>query len=1081
MLKFIFGLPCSGKTTTCFQKIKQITDDGGQAILMVPEQFSFESEREALRVLGDNFPLNTTVLSFTRLYDEVSREIGGICARELTDADKVIFMNKALILSRDDLKLWGKYVHSVTFAKTMLDTISEFKINAIKTHDIEKAIALTDRISLKNKLSDLKVIYKNYDLLVSERFFDPSDKLNKLYENLSKYKFFAGKTVFLDSFKGFTGGQYKILERIISQANDVYVSFTNDIENAAEYNVFSNIRLAVEKIEKIAEKFSKKQDNSLIMNNSFYNSNDLKLVEKLISGKQIEKIETCENVTVCTANTVFDEAEFCARTIRKLVRTENYRFRDFVIIARDAEKYANAVEYACKKNGVSLFFDRRLPLSALPFSKITDYAINALDFSSENILAFLKSANSILTTDEISTLENYTYLWNISGDLWLKEWDMHPKGFVTDQLDTEDIETLQLINSLRVKSITPLFSFKKQFNGNALNMSKAVINLFEECNLKSALGNIYNFLDSESDVLSPQILKQGYDAFLKILDSLVVCYGESNILKSDYCEALSLAVSLESIGLPPQTLDQVAFGEADRIRPSRPKITFILGANQGVFPKVCENSGIFAINERKKLIELGLEISDNSIFNSIEENYLVYCNLCCATDKLFISYSKTSLKGEKLEASAFVNTLVENLNPVTAFEPQDISIENIPETYESAFSEFCKRINVPSQTAIFNLALSDSVKKQKVEALIENFNKKDKYISKENAKRLYGKDIYMSATRIDTFNRCKFSYFCKYGLKAQKLQPADFDVLQRGTIVHYVLERFITEFKENIKDITRPEIDRLTEFYVNEYLECVSGYNSVKNARHEFIVSKIIRALKEVVYRISDEFAQSEFVPVACELKIGKDGIPLNFDYSDGKILINGSIDRVDRYNGYVRIIDYKTGSKSFKLPDILFGLNLQMLLYLYSIVKNDNSLPAGILYMPSKRDLNDEGMAMNGLVLQDLAVVEAMEKQNQGEFVPQLKANADGSFSKTSQSFANKEEFDLIFSHIERLMARIGNDITSGDISVNPIDGRESPACKYCDFKTVCGIENDGIFKVPSMNNSKVFETLKEETENGI
>lgn len=1080
MLKFIFGLPCSGKSYTCLKLIEELSHNNQETVLIVPEQFSFESEKEVLKKLGDSFALKTTVLSFSRLVDEVARNIGGICARVLSDADKVIFMNKALIISKNDLLLWGKYVHSVKFAKTMLDTIGEFKINAITPNHLKIIASKTEKISLKNKLLDLSVIYENYDLLTKERFIDPSDNLTRLYDNLSKYCYFEGKTVLIDSFKGFTGQQFKILERIISQAKDVYICFTNDIKNINEFDIFTNIRATVERIEKIANKYNVKIEAPLILDSSHYSNKSLEKIERLIAGNKIEQNIDFDNaVTVCKANTVFDEAEFVARTIRKLVRNENYRFRDFVIITRDTEKYSTAIEYACQKMDVPYFSDKRIPLSTFPNAVLCDYAIKALDFSTENIFGFLKSGISVLSTDEISLLENYTYLWNVKGKLWLEEWDMNVRGFVTEQPNADDLKELEKINTLRKKAIKPIIEFKNNFGGNAFDMCKAIVDLFDNCNLKNALKDISLRFKNEDDFYTVDALRQGYDAFLGVLDSLVVCFGEKDISKQDFYEALSLAISLQSIGVIPQNLDEVTFGEADRIRPSRPKVAFIIGANQGVFPRLSDNKGVFANNERKHLIELGLEISDNSIYASIDENFLVYSNLACATDKLYISYSQTTLSGDVLEPSSFVLQIIENINPTLVDEPSLLEPnKNTPETSKALYSEFCRRINASSEAATLKYILGD--KAEKIYNLIDN-SRLNKSISKENVKKLYGKDLYMSATKLDTFNRCKFSYFCKYGIKAKKIEPADFNVLQRGTIVHYVLERFFSEYKENIKDLSDDKLNNLTDEYINEYLDSIVGFKSVRNAKHEFIIKKISRALKAVIKHLSEEFKQCDFRPVACELEIGGEGIPLEIEYNEGKVIFNGSIDRVDSFDGYVRVIDYKTGSKKFKLPDVLFGLNLQMLLYLYAVTKSQEINPAGILYMPSKRDLNDTGMAMNGLVLADMDVVTAMEKDNKGEFIPSISINKDGSYSKKLTSFASKEEFELIFSYIEKIIKNTGDSISSGNIEVNPVDGRESAACDYCDYKAVCGIENKTVFKVPSLKNYEVFNKMKEAEENGI
>jgi ATP-dependent helicase/nuclease subunit B len=446
-----------------------------------------------------------------------------------------------------------------------------------------------------------------------------------------------------------------------------------------------------------------------------------------------------------------------------------------------------------------------------------------------------------------------------------------------------------------------------------------------------------------------------------------------------------------------------------------------------------------------------------------------------------IKRNNQTLKGEALTPSSFVLTILEDLKPATFREPVSaLSQENLPETYYAAFSEFCRRYQNSGNSYDLKTVLGIDA-----DRLVETVSNNPKTITQESATNLFGNDIYMSATKFDTFNRCKFSFFCKYGLRLQKLQPADFDVLQRGTIVHYVLERIISTYKETIKDFSREKCDSLCDFYIDEYLNSVVGYNTIKNARHDFLISKISRSLKEVVFRIANEFAQSDFKPTHCELKIGgKDGLPLSFDYDNGKVIFNGSIDRVDEYNGYIRIVDYKTGSKSFKLPDALFGLNLQMLIYLYAVVRGQN-LPdetaAGILYMPSKRDLNNEGMAMNGLLQADISLLKAMEKENRGEYVPSLSINKDGSISKTATSFIAPREFGMIFTHIENLMKKTANSIASGDIAVKPIDGREASACAYCDFKAVCNLGDEIPFKVPNLKNSEVFEIMEKGDNDGI
>lgn len=1083
MLQFILGRASTGKTLTILNKIKELSFDNKESVFIVPEQFTFESERQVLRTVGDSFSLNTTVLSFSRLCDEVGRNIGGISYTTLSESDKIIFMHKALNNVADRLKLWKRYVSSVTFAKTILDTIGEFKINAIGYEDIRKASETVSGETLKLKLHDISIIFEEYNLCIGEAFLDPTDSLTRLYNSLLNYKYFEGKTVFIDSFKGFTGQQFKIIERILSQAENVVISLCYNPENKNEYGIFSNIRRAVEKISKIAKSHAVGIAEPIILQKQHYNSDSLSAVESYISDDEYNNSFEDKAVTLVKCSTAFDEAEFVANKIRKLIREENYRFRDFVIIARDADSYREAIVTACDKNGISLYFDNRFPLSAFPLSVFVASAIKALDFSSENIFKMLKTGLGAIGFSDITLLENYTYIWNISGDDWLKEWKMNPKGFVTDELTDEDIKLLEKINALRIMAIEPIISFKNSFKYSAFNMSKAIAELINNNDVAKKLSLFSEKLNNETIGFNTSVLNQCYELYMKILDSLVTCFGEQKITKKEFTDALCLVVNSSDVGTIPQMLDEVTFGSADRIRPSRPKITFIIGANQGVFPKSINNAGIFNLSDRKNLIDLDINIADNSVYSSIDEEFLVYTSLCCASDKLFISFSSKAVSGDILEPSAFVNKISDGLNIGVEDLTNDAILNDfLPETEKAMFSKYCRNLKADTSDAV---TIKTALEKTTELVFLNSYlNDKRFKLNKDTAKKLYGTNIAMSASKLDTFNRCKFSYFCRYGLGAKRLEPADFNVMQRGTIVHYCLERLILE--NELKNLSETELDLLTEKYVNDYLDSISGFSSMFTLKTEFLVSRLVRSLKEVVRHIARELSQSDFTPSACELKIGngEDEINVTFPFDEGKITLYGSIDRLDTYNGYVRIIDYKTGSKSFKLPDILFGLNMQMLIYLYAVVRGsglEDRFAAGILYQPSKRDIKGEGLAMNGLLQKDIDIVYAMDKSNLGEFVPKLQLNKDGSLSKRANSFIEETDFAKIFDLVEKTMRDTGNKILHGDISVDPTDGRESPACKYCDFHTVCGFENKTAKRVPDLSNSEVFEQLREEKENGI
>ena len=368
--------------------------------------------------------------------------------------------------------------------------------------------------------------------------------------------------------------------------------------------------------------------------------------------------------------------------------------------------------------------------------------------------------------------------------------------------------------------------------------------------------------------------------------------------------------------------------------------------------------------------------------------------------------------------------------------------------------------------------------RERLKAVLSAGKLSDGKLSADTALRLYGADINMSASRLDTFYRCRFRHFCRYGLKISTPQPAEINSGQRGLMVHYVLQHLVENHGKGLSELSDEQICSEADGLIEAYLSSIPGYRSAQTPYLKFLSENVARSTKEVALHLKKEFAQSSFEPVACEFKFGDTGenaavIPFN----GGRLHLNGMIDRVDAYSGYLRIVDYKTGSRSFRLSDIIVGQNMQMLMYLYAVLKDEKYSgfsPAGILYMPAKREKGDSSkLRMNGLLAADETVVYAMEENNAGEFIPRFKQAADS-------TFIPPEGFGDIFRYLEDEIKTAGEDILNGDISVDPVNGAGSggDACAYCDFSAVCRIEDEPARQAASLSNSQVLEMIKKKEE---
>ncbi len=1068
MLQFVLGRASTGKTYLVTEKIAECLLQGESPVLLVPEQFSFESEKNILDRVGDGNAQRVSVLSFTRLCDEIEHTHGGVCGAMMLDSDKVIMMSRAITAAKDLLKRWRRYSDSSSFAKIMVDTVNEFKLNAIGYTELFDAAERTDNEQLKSKLLDIANIYEQYETLIAERFYDTADRLTAAYYALEGYRYFEGKTVFIDSFKSFSGQQYKIIDRILSQAKNVYITLTDNPIDTREFGLFANIKRVIDRISRLARANGVKLSNSLILNEKHYACDELFALEDFMCTGKSDYTAECKNITVCAADSIYTEADFVARNIRRIVRECGARYSDFVIIARDTAPYEDAVDTACRKNGVSCFVDRPLPLSTQPPVVATLAALKLVGgFTTENILHFLKSGIGILSFEEITELENYVYIWGIEGKDWLTEWNMNPDGFDIKPENTEENrKKLTALNQLRSRVADVLCSFKNAFGTTAIEMSRAVYKLLEDSNARESFlklsadfkqGNKTDYADS---------VVQSWDKLMQILNSLSVCFGEQQISKKEYFDAFYNAVSAQTVGVIPQMIDEVTFGAADRIRPSRPKYAFIMGANSGVFPRAIQSTGLFLPNERTKLIELELDISDKTFSQSIDEEHLLYSNVCCASHGVFISYISGA------EPSAFVETIKQSFDCNVQTEPSPLNEFNLPETVEDAFSRLCAA-DFKDIDTIQTISAGISAIKPRVDTILNNRNRTSFSLKPQNARALFGKKIYMSATKYDTFSKCHFSYFCKFGLGLQRLMPVDFNVLQRGTLIHYILQCVIEQYGKAVSTLTDNQIYSDVERYTEQYLDMISGYRSKENEYLKYLVSTIKRSARFVVRRIADEFAQSDFEPVKCELSIGVDGdIPqLSIPIDDTLTMeFTGFVDRVDKWNGYVRVIDYKSGGKDFALSDILVGQNMQMLLYLYAISRSSNygGNAAGVLYVPAKRDREDDRTKrrMKGVLLDKPDVAFAMDKSGVGEFIPNI--------NRSRSSFITLGEFDKIFNFIDTRLKISGREIYNGEIAANPINSVAKKACEYCDFKNICRIENEKIPSAERLSNEDIFAEIE-------
>lgn len=1090
MLNFIFGPTGSGKTEYVYSKIKTLIENNQSNIIMlVPEQSSFECEKRIINLFGASSNDKVEVLSFTRLVNLFEVEFGSICKDAADNGIKLVTMQRAIKSVKPLLSTYSKSCSSVEFANSILALITELKQSNINI-DMLNIAADKTKGTCSNKTRDIALIYSAYESMLSDNFKDPLDGLSLLSSKLEQHKYFKDKIIFIDSFEFFTEQQYEIISKMILQSKEVYITLCTDGAKTDEFGLFANVNKIKNRLIFISNQNGVDVKNEAVLDTTQrYNNNQLKNIELLLRTGEAEQCDG-ENVVVCNCRTAYEECDFVARTIKKLVRTKNYRFKDFAVIARDMNNYSSILCDCLDKYQISYFSDKRVELDSLILIR---YIINALDsvcnnYRSEYFLSYIKSPLCPLSVEQAGELDNYIYIWNKKGRAVLEPFLENPDGADSR---TNEKEKLKLINAYREKAVENLIMLEDGLKATSTkSRCKAIYEFLNKKELKDKLNGYCKQLKESNQNLLYDITVKSWDVLMNSLDVMLKCVKDDEIALKEWVELYKQLLCSFDIGHVPSRIDEVVIGSADRIRTSSPKITFVIGAVFGEFPRFTASAGLFSSSDRKKLIESGLKISDYSLSSVIDEKFYVYNAVCSPSDKLYITYHNSNLKGNLSNKSQFVTDIEQKIGGVKTVLSSDWQLDKFESALSALELVLKPEFNKYSQSLAEYFEKTDSEYK---DISLKNF---DSDLDKDTALKLYGKDICMSASKIETFSKCPFSFFCRYGINAKDLKTAELDVRQKGSLIHFVLEKIIKKYQSNLINVKSEDLINDINQAVDEYLN-INFENALLTESFVFMINKVKHVARYLLEYIGEELAQSDFKPVGFEQPIGQNSqAQFNIELKQGSMQLNGSVDRVDIYEKdgvtYVRVIDYKTGSKTFDLSDVMYGLNMQMLIYLFALTQSpvfDNAKEAGVLYFPSNRKtvLSDrtknlkeivteqkKANKMNGLVLKDKDIAVAMDKRD-GEFIP------FSSNSRRKNSCATEKDFDNIKNKVKSILYNIGNKIHEGEISVKPLDGTDSPACKYCDYKTVCRREpTEENKKVEKMDLEKILCLIDTEVQNG-
>lgn len=1087
MLQLITGRSGSGKTTEIYRQLKQRAAEEAALFLLVPEQASYENERLLLTELGPVLSQRVQVLSFTRMVNTVFREVGGLSGHRIDGTLSLLLISQALHSVADSLTLYRRHVDTPEYLQALAGMLTECKQCAITPELLEETAASLPDGLLRRKLTELSLIFGAYDALVTgAAFVDPQDDLTWLAKTLPRTHTFDGAYVYVDGFKGFTRQEQIVLERLLTRVAGLTVALCTDKVTPQKEQVFDRFSTASRTAVQLRDAAAKAHIRTVTVKQLTENhrTDDAALLALeagcFTAGTPIFE-ESTTAVTVTPCDDRIDECRYAARLIRRLLREEGGYCRDFTIVTRDPNGYNDLLEAALRREGLPCCRDHREPVLTQPLITLVESALAAVTggWDSGDVLRMVKTGLAGFSTTSASLLENYVFTWNIRGRQWTAPFTEHPDG-LTAEADEHSERQLAYLNILRQRLAKPLASLSARLSGlsTGRQFADAIYTLLKDLRVARSVRLRVAKLDTDREHALADYQSRLWDYLMGLLDKFAVGLSDTRLPAARFAELFHLAVANDDLGTLPQGLDGVVVGSVDRIRYAQPKTVIVLGANEGILPAYPSTGGILTDYERQQLITAGLPMADSTDHQTAEERFYAYAAIAAPSERLIVTYRMRNGK-DPAYASSLVSEIERLVPQHIKASPTDIGCES----EEDAFSTLASRYRENSADAAAYRAVFSELPTYtgRLEAM-RRLDKGFAFQSKQAAHDFFGDSMRLSPSQAEAFYQCRFAYFCNYGLNLKSRQIAEINPADAGTLTHNLMQSVLPGYCERgIQTVTREEIAADSSRFVTTYVETCMGGKESRNARFYALIKRLTMQCDLYLWRVVTELQQGRFMPADHELPIGRlddngNGVPA-WDITlpnRSTMHIVGKIDRVDTYHRdgktYLRVMDYKTGSKSFDIANVLAGLDVQLLMYLFALCATGRErygdiVPSGIFYVPSnipQLDIDSSSpaeqieeqqlrsMQMTGLMLDDPDILRAMEADLGGIFIP---TGVDAKGNQITEFLVSLEQFGILQRHIESLLSDMVALLHEGDIAALPKMRKYLP-CDRCVYHDICGRE---------------------------
>lgn len=1112
-LQLILGSCGCGKSHRMYEQLIKASMEHPQQnyMVIVPEQYTMQTQKNIVSMHPRHGVMNIDILSFGRLAFRVFEELGRNDARVLEDTGKRMVIRKVLEQKRRELHVFGGSIPKTGFSGEIKSMISELLQYNVSVDQLAAcAEQLPDHSVLGEKLRDLTVIYEGFKEYIEGHFLTAEEILTRLSPLIRDSAQVRDSYIYLDNFTGFTPAQYGVLAQLLTYSKGVKMTLTVDIR-ANPYHIYNNYELfyltkeTIYRLEKLCREIHCERKEDLLLEGGakgrFEGRPELFHLEHNLYRKGPKPYEgPMERISLNCAKNPGEETRYIARTIRRLVRDQGYRYRDIAVICADVAGYRHMVERAFSRMDIPCFIDMKRSILSNAFVECLRAVLEmfADHFSYESVFRYLRSGFSGIPQEDIDLMENYVLEFGIRGaSAWKNTWMKRSKHM--------DDARLLMVNQIREGAFEEIWPVHEVFSNRESTVRQRTDGLIQwiyRMDIKAKLEDMSRAFDRKGELSMAREYGQVYDVVMDLLEKYEDILGDEKISMREYAQILDAGLNEERLGLIPPGMDQVMVGDIERTRLDHVKVLFFMGMNEGIVPAPAKDGGLICDREKEQLLNMHVELAPTARQKGYFEQFYIYTVLSSAGDRIYLSYSQVGAGGKSLRPSSLLRRITRIFPKLTVqmWEETGDWQEWVDDQSE-AFTHLVDGLNQLHEQApkapwmeLYSWFLKQPEYKKLVDQVLDAafISYISTPLSKAAVRALYGNRLENSVTTLENYSACAYAHFLQYGLCLSRREENKIQTPDLGIILHRALELFAAGLKarnytwRDVPEDVREELSR------DCAMEAAKGFNHtilLETKRNQYQIQRLVRYVLRTTWAIKQQLGRGDFLPEAFELRFDSDALKDFSDImigNDGMMKLKGTIDRIDVCqagdNLYVKIVDYKSGSQKFDIVELYYGLSLQLVVYMNAARALEEKthpgkrvIPAGILYYNiddpmierddfenmDNENVREEVMEdvllklkSNGLVNASPEVIRLFDRDfTKDSFVIPVSLTSSGALSKRSQA-ATTRQFDALGSFAAKKVETLGQEILNGNISINPYIRGNKNACTYCLFRSVCGFD---------------------------